>query len=95
MSYDNTNRGSIWPNERKETETHPDFTGTSTIECPHCNEASDFWTNGWKRKKGANPKAPSLSMTFRAKDAKQPSTDAPLVVAGFEEDEWLTSKSPF
>ena len=25
MEYDNTNRGSIWKNEKKETEKHPDF----------------------------------------------------------------------
>jgi len=30
QEYDNTNRGSIWKNDKKETENHPDFTGSAT-----------------------------------------------------------------
>ena len=46
--YDNTNRGAIWGNKRKETETHPDFTGSINVE------GVEYWLNGWKRKPEAS-----------------------------------------
>ena len=62
MAYDNTNRGSIWKNDRKETETHPDFTGTINVD------GVEYWLNGWRRKKDANPKAPAMTFTVRPKE---------------------------
>jgi len=61
--YDNTNRGQIWPNDKKETENHPDFKGSINVE------GKEYWVSAWKRKDGANPKAPSLSFSVQAKDA--------------------------
>ena len=60
--YDNTNRGSIWPNDRKESDRHPDFTGSLDVE------GKQYWVSAWKRKPDANPKAPSLSFSIQAKD---------------------------
>ena len=31
MSYDNTNRGQIWGNDKKTTENHPDFKGSINL----------------------------------------------------------------
>ena len=64
--YDNTNRGSIWPNDKKETENHPDFTGSLNVE------GKEYWVSGWKRKPDANPKAPSLSFSVKAKEQQAP-----------------------
>jgi hypothetical protein len=61
-NYDNTNRGSVWKNERKETENHPDFTGSLNVE------GVEYWVSGWKRKEGANPNAPALSFSIKAKE---------------------------
>jgi len=63
MSYDNTNRGQIWPNGKKEKETHPDFTGSLNVN------GVEFWVSAWKRKPDANPKAPSLSFSIKEKEA--------------------------
>ena len=30
-NYDNTNRGSIWKNDKKQTDSHPDFTGSLNV----------------------------------------------------------------
>ena len=60
--YDNRNRGSIWPNDKKETEKHPDFTGSLNVD------GKDFWVSAWKRKPDANPKAPSLSFSVKPKE---------------------------
>ena len=62
MSYDNTNRGQIWPNDKKTTDNHPDFKGTVDVE------GVEYWVSAWKRKAGGNPKAPSLSFSLQPKD---------------------------
>ena len=62
IKYDNTNRGSIWRNERKrEGKQDADFTGTLDIN------GVQFWVNAWKRKEGANPKSPALTFSVRQK----------------------------
>jgi hypothetical protein len=62
MSYDNTNRGQIWINDRKEKDTHPDFKGSMNID------GVEYWVSAWKRKPDANPKAPPLTFSIRKKD---------------------------
>ena len=69
-NYDNTNRGQIWPNERKEKDTHPDFTGSINID------GVEYFLDAWKRRPDANPKAPSLSFRVKRKD-KQPQQSQP------------------
>lgn len=60
--FDNTNRGSIWKNEKKERDTHPDFTGSLNVG------GVEYWVSAWKRKDGASPKAPALSFSIKPKD---------------------------
>ena len=67
--YDNTNRGSIWGNDRKETDKHPDFTGSLNVE------GKEYWVSAWKRKPDANPKAPALSFSVKPKDQQSASQD--------------------
>ena len=65
MSYDNRNKGSIWKNEKKEKDTHPDFTGTINVE------GTEFWISAWKRKEGASPKSPALSFQVKRKEVPE------------------------
>jgi len=60
--YDPNNRGALWPNRDKKTDKHPDFTGHLNVN------GQEFYISGWKRREGANPKAPSLSLSIQAKD---------------------------
>ncbi|MGE5165320.1 MAG: hypothetical protein ACM3IH_15015 [Sphingobacteriales bacterium] len=69
--YDDSNRGQIWKNDRKEKDTHPDFKGSQNIVCPDCGKAHDYWVSAWKRKEGANPKAPALSWKSEQKDGQR------------------------
>jgi hypothetical protein len=61
--YDNTNRGSIWKNDKKETDNHPDFTGSLNVD------GTEYWVSAWKRKPDASDKAPALSFSVKPKDA--------------------------
>lgn len=69
--YDNTNRGSIWKNEKKNPEsddykeTLPDYTGSLNVA------GVEYWVSAWRRKQGAPAKAPALSFSIRPKDEKK------------------------
>jgi len=62
--YDNTNRGSIWKNDKKENDKHPDFTGSLNVD------GVEYWVSAWKRKEGASSKAPALSFSIKPKEEK-------------------------
>jgi hypothetical protein len=64
-NYDNTNRGAIWKNEKKQTEKHPDFTGDLNVDGVIYN------VSAWKRKPDANPKAPLLSFSVSKREVPQ------------------------
>lgn len=64
MPNNDVNRGAIWKNERKETENHPDFTGSLNVD------GKDYWVSAWKRKEGASDRAPALSFTVKPKDGQ-------------------------
>lgn len=71
--YDNTNRGAIFKNEKKETEKHPDFTGSLNVN------GQEFWVSAWKRRPDQSEKSPALSFSIKAKDSSAPTkqTEAP------------------
>ena len=63
--YDNTNRGVLFKNDRKEKDTHPDYTGSGNVD------GVDVYINGWKKEsKGKS----FISFSFKRKDAAQPAT---------------------
>jgi hypothetical protein len=39
--YDNTNRGTLFTNDRKTSEKHPDLKGSINIE------GKEYWLSGW------------------------------------------------
>ena len=57
MEYDNTNRGVMFKNDRKEKETHPDLKGSINID------GKEFWLSGWSKVTGKGDKMLSLSVT--------------------------------
>jgi hypothetical protein len=52
--YDNTNRGVLFKNDRKETDNHPDYTGKIDID------GTEYYLSAWI-KEGKNGKFMSLS----------------------------------
>jgi len=85
QEYDNNNRGSIWKNDKKETENHPDFTGSLNVN------GVDFWVSAWKRKPDASEKAPALSFTVKPKDELKSKTPQTMTInqtrQGFDDSE--------
>jgi hypothetical protein len=73
MAYDNTNRGTLGRNKRREKDTHPEFTGKCDIN------GVEFWISGWVKESNGEK---FFSLSFKAKDAsppvKQEPTDDPF-----------------
>lgn len=64
--YDNTNSGILSRNERKEKDTHPDFTGQINVE------GVDYWLSGWiKERRDGSGKFFSLSVRRKEERASQ------------------------
>jgi hypothetical protein len=59
--YDNTNRGALFKNARKEKETHPDYNGTINIE------GVEYWISGWTKD---GKKGKFLSLSVKPKEDK-------------------------
>ena len=58
--------GSLFKNDKREKDTHPNLTGSVMIG------GVEYWVSAWKRKEGASPKAPALSFSVKPKDEAPP-----------------------
>jgi len=56
MEYDNSNSGVLFKNDRKETERHPDYTGTWTD-----GDGVEYWFSAWIKESKSGSKFMSLS----------------------------------
>lgn len=79
--YDNTNRGALFKNTKKEKDSHPDYNGNINVD------GVEYWLNAWV-KEGKNGKYFSVSV--------KPKEDAPKKVAskGKKQDDF-ESDIPF
>jgi uncharacterized protein (DUF736 family) len=74
MDYDNTNRGALFKNDRKEKETQPDYKGSINVN------GVDMWISAWlSTSKDGNT---FMSLSVQPKEAQaatsepQPAVDA-------------------
>ena len=65
MEYDNTNRGVLFKNDRKESDRHPEYKGSINVN------GEEFWLSSWV-KDGKNGKFMSLSVTPKNDRPAQP-----------------------
>jgi hypothetical protein len=67
--YDNTNSGMLSRNERKEKDSHPDFTGSINVE------GREYWLSGWTKEGKADSKMAGkrfFSLAVKPKDEQAP-----------------------
>lgn len=60
--YDNTNTGALFKNNRRTSETQPEWNGSSNIE------GVEYWTNAWV-KSSKKDGSKFFSISYRPKDA--------------------------
>lgn len=61
--FDNTNRGTLYKNRKKENDRHPDYTGQLNVN------GQELWLSGWLKESKAGEKFFSLSV--RPKEERQ------------------------
>ena len=70
--FDNTNRGSLFKNDKKTEEKHPDMSGSINID------GIEYWISGWKKKSKADVGFISLSVrpNEQTRQSSQPTQKA-------------------
>ena len=69
-NYDNTNKGALFANKRREKQTQPNATGTVNIE------GVEYWVSAWTKTSKAGKKFQSLAFTRKEQQAPAPTTPA-------------------
>ena len=69
QQYDNTNRGALFRNNRKEQDSQPDHTGSINVD------GKEYFLNAWIKTSQSGNKFFSLSV--KPKDAKQSQLESP------------------
>lgn len=65
QQYDNTDRGVLFKNDRKESDNHPDYKGSINVG------GVEFWLSAWI-KQGQKGKYMSLSVKVKEDDTQKP-----------------------
>ena len=60
--YDDEGKGSLWPNDRRESERHPHYRGQCQVG------QIQYWVSAWVNESD-NPKAPALRFQLSPKEA--------------------------
>lgn len=67
MAYDNTNTGILMRNERKESDAHPEYTGSINVD------GHEYWLSAWVKEGKASSKMAGkkfFSLALRQKEER-------------------------
>lgn len=79
QQYDNTNRGTLFPNDRKTKENQPDYKGSLNVD------GVEYWVSGWVKD---TQRGEIVSFSIELKDQNQrpnnssPQTTGPRTLGG-------------
>lgn len=80
MNYDNTNTGALFPNDKRESDKHPQMKGSINVE------GVEYWVSGWTNVSKAGAKYQSLKLTRKdQQQAPQPQAQ-PAPNVDFDDD---------
>ena len=85
QQFDNTNRGSLFKNEKKTEEKHPDLNGSLNVD------GKEFWISGWSKVSKGGQKFISLSIREKQEQTRQiskPTTKAKAEDFGNDDIPW-------
>ena len=70
--FDNSNRGSLFKNDKKTEDRHPDMSGSINID------GTEYWISGWKKQSKAGTGFISLSVRPKeqTRQSRQPTSKA-------------------
>jgi uncharacterized protein (DUF736 family) len=84
--YDDTNRGALFKNDKKESESHPDYKGNLNVG------GKDFWISSWiKKDRNGNT---FMSLSVKPKDGR-PERETPAARPRQEPRDTDDSEIPF
>jgi hypothetical protein len=86
MDYDNTNRGALFRNDRKEKDSHPDYTGNINVD------GVDYWLSAWL-KEGKRGKF--FSISIKLKEIRPPEETVKAAAHGAAMGDDLDDSIPF
>lgn len=81
MQYDDSNKGVLFREKEKKSDSHPDFKGSINVE------GTDYWLSGWVNESKAGQKYFKLSVS--------PKEGAPKVKPSAPTHEFLSEDIPF
>jgi len=70
--YDDTNRGALFKNDKKESERHPDYKGSLNVG------GTEYWISAWLKEAKSGMKYMSLSVTAKDEPRAAPAPAANL-----------------
>jgi hypothetical protein len=68
---DYPNSGILSRNHDRKSDKHPTHRGDGSFTCTHCGAVNELWLSGWVKE---GRKGKFLSLSFRSKQAEQPTT---------------------
>jgi uncharacterized protein (DUF736 family) len=81
MSYDNTNSGVLFKNDKKETDTHPDYTGSFN------KDGTEYFLSAWLNKSAAGKTYMSVKLGNEKEAQPQQQVQQAPPVNNLSEDE--------
>jgi hypothetical protein len=75
--YDNTNRGALFKNDRRETDKHPEYSGTINVD------GRDYWLSAWVKD---GKKGKFFSLSVKAKEDRNRNPNAGKQDAGMDDE---------